>query len=185
MVQNSRKDHLSIAGERLLQYWRIRLMPEWNMDDTLSEGKHDNHMYNLRHHHVDPTICRCDDSGTKRAGGRCFTSGEAVTFRVKKSYWGEFQARAIGKQRVDRLIFCTSTPINTSTRANNINRYTPKEWEPCLLFLARRNRFEQHSILQQQYIQSIYSTRYRERTMVVRSYVQLSYECACLERAVR
>ena len=35
-----------VLGERdyyqVLQYWRIRLMPEQNMYDTLSEGKHSN-----------------------------------------------------------------------------------------------------------------------------------------------
>ena len=28
-----------VVGERLLQYWRIRLISQWNMYDTLSEGE--------------------------------------------------------------------------------------------------------------------------------------------------
>ena len=31
-----------VLRERLLQFWMIRFMSEWNMYDTLSEGKHYN-----------------------------------------------------------------------------------------------------------------------------------------------
>ena len=31
--ENSRRDHRDTGGERLLQYWRIRFMSEWNMYD--------------------------------------------------------------------------------------------------------------------------------------------------------
>ena len=33
---------IEVLRERLLQYWKIRFMSEWNMHDTLSEGEHNN-----------------------------------------------------------------------------------------------------------------------------------------------
>ena len=31
-----------VLGERILQYWRIRVMSKWNMNDKMSKGKHNN-----------------------------------------------------------------------------------------------------------------------------------------------
>ena len=34
-----------VLGERILQYWRIRVMSKWNMNDKMSKGKHNNNRW--------------------------------------------------------------------------------------------------------------------------------------------
>ena len=42
IVLVGKANEVGAGGERLLQYWRIRLMLEWNMYGTLSECNHNN-----------------------------------------------------------------------------------------------------------------------------------------------
>ena len=38
------EETIEVSGEIILQYWRIRLMPKWNMNHIMSEGKHNNNV---------------------------------------------------------------------------------------------------------------------------------------------